>query len=54
MTRSMLLRFSERSRRKAQPVAEKVAHGIGVCEAAEVGDAIKRQSCLRQKLLCLP
>ena len=33
--------FSERSRGKAKAVAEEVAHGIGVREAAEVGDAIK-------------
>ena len=43
---------SERARGKAKPTAEEVAHGVGVGEAAEVGNAIKRQPRFCQKLLC--
>ena len=36
-----VLVVSERARGKAKTTAEEVAHGVGVGEAAEVGNAIK-------------
>ena len=51
VTGRALLGASERAHGKAKPTAEEVAHGVGVGEAAEVGDTIKRQPRFRQKLL---